>query len=314
MSQQSFDTFATRFFQLYEAGEYASAYDFVTREGGNFPEEIGRTNFWRACLSALLGRTETALHILQDWVAAGHWVAERRMRDEPDLASLNGIPEYEAIVALCRERHREAEAQEAPKLITLLSEQHAQLYPLLIALHGNNDNAQAAVPYWHPAVARRWILAVPQSSQIVMPDAYIWNDRERATREIQEHYAALTQEYPINPGKVIIGGFSMGAGLSIRFSMNGAIPACGFIAVGPYIPNVDTLEPSLAASKDRGLRGVIIVGDQDKHCYDTSLKVTEMLNTHDIPCKLEVYPAMGHDFPPDFEQKLEEAIAFILES
>ncbi len=313
MSQQSFDDFTMRVGQLHEAGEYAEAYDFVTREASNFPEKRRRTDFWRACLAARLDRRETALQILQDWIAAGHWVAERRMRDEPDLQSLNGVSEYEAIVALCRARHREAEAQGAPKLITLLPEQQAQSYPLLIALHGNNDNAQGSVSYWHPVVTRGWILAVPQSSQIFMPDAYVWNDRERASREIQGHYAALTQEYPINTGNVIVGGFSMGAGLSIRFAMNGTIPACGFIAMGPYIPDVATLEPYLAASKERGLRGVILVGDQDKHCYDTSLKVAEMLKAYDIPCKLEVYPDMGHDFPPDFEQKLGEAIAFIVE-
>lgn len=38
-----------------------------------------------------------------------------------------------------------------------------------------------------------------------------------------------------------------------------------------------------------------------------------MLNAHDIPSKFEIYPAMGHDFPPDFAQKLGEAIAFVLE-
>lgn len=312
MSQQSFDDFTKRVVQLHEVGEYAQAYDFVTREASSFPEQIRRTDFWRACLAARLGRTETALQILQDWVAAGHWVAERRMRDELDLQSLNGLPAYEAIVATCHERHREAEEQVAPKLITLLPEQQAQSYPLLLALHGNNGNAQATVSHWHPVVARGWILAVPQSSQLSMPDAYVWSDRERATRELQGHYAALTQEYPINTGNVIVGGFSMGAGLSIRFAMNGTIPACGFIAMGPYIPDVATLEPYLAASKERGLRGVIIVGDQDKHCYDTSLKVAEMLNAHDIPCKLEVYFDMGHDFPPDFAQKLGEALAFIV--
>ncbi len=313
MSHYSFDDFATRADKLHEAGEYAQAYDFATNEASNFPEELGRIFYWRACLAALLGRTETALQILQDWLAAGYWVVEQRMRDQPELQSFNGLPEYEAIVATCRERHKAAEAQSVPKLITLLPEQQAQSYPLLLALHGNEGNAQGSVSYWHPAVARGWILALPQSSQLSMPDAYIWNDRERATREIQEHYTALTHEYPINTDNVIIGGFSMGAGLSIRLTMNGTIPACGFIAVGPYIPDVDSLEPLIEASKERALRGIIIVGDQDKHCYATSLKVTEMLKAHDIPCKLEVYPDMGHDFPPDFEQKLGEAIAFIVD-
>ena len=311
MSQLSFDDFTTHVFQLYEADDYSEAFDYVTREAGRFPEQAHRTTFWRACLAGCLGQTETAIHLLKDWSAAGYWMAEKRMRDEPDLQSLNGLPEYEAIVAVCRERHRAAAAQGTPKLVTFLPEQQAQSYPLLIALHGNNDNAKDTVPHWHSAVAQGWILAVPQSSQITMPDGYVWNDRERATHEIQEHYAVLTQEYPINAEKVIIGGFSMGAGYSIRLPMSGAIPASGFIAVGPYIPDVDTLMPFVEASKARGLRGVIIIGEQDKDCYDTSLKVAEMLNTHDIPCKLEVYPNMGHEFPPDFEQKLREAIVFI---
>ena len=311
MSQRSFDDFAKQVFQLYEEGEYSQAYDLMVREAGRFPEQAQHTIFWQACLAGCLGQTETAIQLLQDWSAAGYWMAEKRMRDEPDLQSLNGLPEYEAIVAVCRERHRAAEAQGTPKLVTFLPEQQAQSYPLLVALHGNNDNAKDTVPYWHSAVAQGWILAVPQSSQITMPDAYVWNDRERATREMQEHYAALMQEYPINADKVIIGGFSMGAGLSIRFSMSGVIPASGFIAVGPYIPDAETLTPFVESSKERGLRDVIIIGDQDKHCYETSLKVAELLNARDIPCKLEVYPNMGHDFPPDFEQKLGEAIAFI---
>ncbi len=312
MSQQSFDDFATQFFQLHEEGKYGKAYDLATREVDNFPEQAGRITFWRACLTALLGRTETSVKIFQEWSAAGYWVAEQRLRNEPDLQSLNGIPEYEAVVATCRERHQAAEAQGGPKLITVLPEQQASSYPLLLALHANNANAQMTVPHWHPVVERGWILAVPQSSQIVMPNAYIWSQRERSTREVQEHYRALTEEYTINKERVIIGGFSMGAGLSIRFAMNEAIPARGFIAVGPYIPDVETLEPFLDSGKERGLRGMILVGDKDRHCYDTSLKVIEMLRTHDIPCKLEVYPNMGHDFPPDFTEKLEEAIEFIL--
>jgi predicted esterase len=311
MSQLSFDDFTTHVFQLYEANDYSAAFDYVTREAGHFPEQAHRTTFWRACLANCLGQTAAALQILQDWSAAGYWVAEKRMRDEPDLQSLNGLPEYEAIVAISRERHKAAEAEETPKLVVFLPEQQAESYPLLIALHGNGDNAKDTVPHWHAAVAQGWILAVPQSSQIYTPDGYVWSDRERATHEIQEHYAALTQEYPINADKVIIGGFSMGAGYSIRLPMSGAIPASGFIAVGPYIPDVDTLMPFVESSKARGLRGVIIIGEQDKVCYETSLKVAEMLNAHDIPCKLEVYPNLGHEFPPDFEQKLAEAIAFI---
>ncbi|MHB8597948.1 MAG: hypothetical protein ACYDER_14175 [Ktedonobacteraceae bacterium] len=192
MSQQSFDDFATRVIQLHEAGEYASAYDFVTREASSFPEEIGYTDFWRACLAAVLGRTETALQILHDWIAAGHWVTQRRMRDEPDLQSLNGLPAYEAIVATCRERHREAEEQVAPKLITLLPEQQAHSYPLLLALHGNNGNAQETVSHWHPIVARGWILAVPQSSQLSRPREdfaqNLWNPPSPVKTGVGEPY------------------------------------------------------------------------------------------------------------------------------
>ncbi|HLX40089.1 MAG TPA: hypothetical protein VKR42_06130, partial [Ktedonobacteraceae bacterium] len=84
MSQSSFDDFATRADKLYEAGEYAQAYDLATREASHFPEELARITYWRACLAAVLGRTDTALQILQDWSAAGYWIAESRMRDEPD--------------------------------------------------------------------------------------------------------------------------------------------------------------------------------------------------------------------------------------
>lgn len=310
-NQMTFDEFATQLFALYDAGEYDKLYELTRREVGNFPEQAQDTLFWYACAASLTGHTDEALQTLENWSAQGHWVAEQRFRDEPDLKPLDGMSRYEAVIAVSRERHEKIEAETGPKLLTLLPEQQATTYPLLIALHGNNGNAQRTAPHWQPIVKRGWILAVPQSSQIYMPESYIWNDREKATREVLAHYTALTGEYPVDKDDVILGGFSMGAGLSIRLSMSGAINARGFIAVGPYVPDVDSLTPFLEQSKARGLRGVILVGERDKHCYDNSLKIAEMLNAHGIACDLTVYPDLAHDYPPDFLQKLVEAVAFV---
>ena len=40
-------------------------------------------------------------------------------------------------------------------------------------------------------------------------------------------------------------------------------------------------------------------------------KLADMLNVAGIKTRLETFPGLGHDYPPDFEQVAERALAFI---
>jgi predicted esterase len=314
----TFSELLTQAAQFYQSGEYAEALDLITREAGRFPTEARRTFFWRVCLASLINETELALRLLEEAFAAGLWYPETQLREDPDLLPLQGLLRFEQLVAICRRRQAEAQAQAVPTLTTLEPEGDCRdalrPCPLLLALHGNNQNVESSIRYWRPAVSSGWLVALPQSSQASGPDIYAWNDRDWAVREIQAHYAALREQYAVDPNRVIVAGFSMGGELAIWLALSSAIQVRGFIAVGPGGPTMqvpDKWVPLVEAGRGRGLRGYLIVGEQDVFCCDGTQTLAALLGSQGIPCELEVHPDLGHDFPPEFEQSLTRALQFI---
>ena len=64
--------------------------------GESHPSTL-KTTYNLACLTAIGGRNREALDLLTQ--AADHGYVNERIADDPDLASLHGNPEFEAIVA-----------------------------------------------------------------------------------------------------------------------------------------------------------------------------------------------------------------------
>jgi predicted esterase len=321
MSNLTFGDLETQLYQLYQGGEYAQALDLATREASRFPTEAWRVTYWRICMASLLGETTLALQLLEEALEAGFWYAEAQLREDPDLQPLQGLPWFEQLVEVCRKRHAEAQGQAAPALLALQPEGQCQAglqpCPLLLALHGNNRNAEYSLGFWRSAVSKGWLLALPQSSQIRSPDGYAWNDRDWAVREIQEHYATLCEQYAVDPDRVIVAGFSMGGELAIWLAMSGTIEARGFIAVGPggpYMNEPDNWVPLIEDSQQRGLRGYLVVGEQDVFCYEGTQSLAALLRSRDVPCELEVHPNLGHDFPSEFQQSLAQALEFLFQA
>jgi len=321
MNDLTFSDLERQLYQLYQNGEYAQALDLATREASRFPTEAWLVTYWRICLASLLGEMALALQLLEEALAAGLWYAETQLREDTDLQSLQGLAEFERLVEVCRDRHGEAQARAVSALITLQPEGGCQAglqpCPLLLALHGNNKTAEGSVGFWRSAVYNGWLLALPQSSQVRGPDAYVWNDRDWAVREIQEHVATLCEQYAVDSERVVVAGFSLGGELAIWLAMSGTIEARGFIAVGPggpYMREPDKWVPLIEASQGRGLRGYLVVGKKDVFCYEGTQALAGLLKSRDVPCELEVHPNLGHDFPPEFQQSLTRALEFILQA
>lgn len=321
MNDLTFDGLLNRARQLYQEGEYAQALDLLSREASRFPAKAQTLYFWRICLASRMRLTTLAIQLFEEALAAGHWYAETQLRDEEDLQPLQGLPEFEQLVDVSRERHAVVQAQAVPLLLTLQPEGQCQAglqpCPLLLALHGNNSTAESSVDYWRPAVDHGWLLALPQSSQVGGPDAYIWNDRDWAAREIKEHYATLCEQYAVDPDRVVVAGFSMGGELAIWLALSGAIEARGFIAVapgGPFMREPGCWNPLVEASQSRGLRGYIVLGEQDAFCYDGVQALTTQLWSRGIACQLGMHPNLGHGFPPQFQCGLVRALEFMLQT
>jgi dienelactone hydrolase len=154
------------------------------------------------------------------------------------------------------------------------------------------------------------------STQAESSDTARWDEEEWATRDVQYHYREIMDQQSIDPERVAIGGFSMGGRQALMLGLTGAIQVKGVIALGPALgESLDGWMSYLEAAKKSKLRVSLIVGDMDHppFIYHPTLRLAEVLNQHEIPCQLKVYPGMKHEFPPDFAEILPEMLAWIMD-
>lgn len=312
MIAMTFQELMQRVFGLYQDGQFVDALELVEREAPHFPDWAARTYFWRMCLAAQLDKTERAIEFFEDAIDHGHWFYQTELSEDPDLAPLRGQPEFERLATISAERQAEVRANAELHMVTDGPDRVPKAgAPLLLVLHGNNSNVNATRLHWQSERLQNWLVAFPQSSQVNGPHAYVWNDREWAEDEIRTAYQRVTADYSVDPDRVVLGGFSMGGQMAIRMALEGRVSACGFIAVGPYLPDVESLVSLTTPVAERSLRGYIIVGDADPDCYKGSLELADRLQAVGIPCELRNYPELRHEYPSDMADALRQALEFV---
>lgn len=296
-------------YRLYAAREYARALEVVRLESSRFPDRASDTSYWHIDLTAMLGRTEEAIRVFKLAVDAGHWWTPDALRNDPDLKTLQGLPEFERLVAICRERHAAAEAAIRPVLRVFEPRSHGP-HPLLIALHGGGENATEFSAHWQAAVDDGWLVAVPESSQLRSPNAHAWYDRQRAINEIRTHYESLRRNQALHLNRIVLAGYSQGGALAIWMAVTGTIPVRGFVGVAPPAQDLKEIASLLEQAAAKAVRGYFLVGDSD-FVFDGTRKLYDLLRSHDMPVQLEVRPNLTHEVPEDFAKSLHRALTFI---
>jgi dienelactone hydrolase len=316
MTTRTFDDLQDETMRLYQAGDYAATLALLIREGDQFPDEGAWVLYMRACMAARLGQPAETVRLLDEALDRGYWFGEVVMRQSPSFLPLQGDPEFERVAALNIARADDAHAE--PLLLVREPDGGCadQPCPALLALHGNGADGPSAVRGWGPLVARGWLLAALQSSQIAGQDQFVWDDQETALRETADHYAALQAQYRLDPARTLVAGFSMGGETALRVALSGTIPVPGFILLGPGGPAIDTPDawlPLITQHGAGGLRGYVILGEDDNGVpHDAIRAIVALLNAHGIPCGLEMVPGVRHAYPPDFGPILDRALAFVL--
>jgi len=309
-----FGTFYAGLSALMGAGRYAEAQARAAAAQPFYPEEQAILYQFRAAMAARLNDPAQALALLRAALDAGYWYAPV-FWETSDFASLRSLDEFQRLRARSDQRRAAAHAGARPELFVHLPEQAREPLPVLLTLHGNLHNGTQELPHWAGMLARGWLVAAAQSSQVAGADRYVWTDRRRAERELKAHYDALRDEYPIEAGHFVAGGFSMGAETALVLTLRGVLPADGFIAVapsGPMLRAPDEIDRLLAGPLPAGLRGAIAIGTRDLMFEDITA-LAPKLEAAGIPLRLLVYEGLGHDYPPDFAQRLPELIAFLVD-
>lgn len=297
-----------RFHQLVQSGDYAEALDLVTLEAHVFPEHAQKVVYaWRFTMACRLENKSLALKILNEAIDAGYWYGD--LETDTDYLLLKGDVEFEKIVNTCMERRAQAIADAVPVMKVSQPESKKAPVPLLVALHGSNGNIE--VNHWESAVAKGWLVAQPQSSQVFAPGTFTWNDWDWAQQEVCERYSTLCKENPIDPKRIVLAGFSLGAGLAAWLAFSGKIKVQGLILVNPFLQDLTAIIPFLENNNLSGLRVYLVAGQRDQYCLGIAQQLNTILPKYGISCYLDEYPDLDHSFPIDFEQKLPQALKFV---
>ena len=304
--------------RLYGEQKYDEVYDLLTREGEHFPEEAFTVLYLRSCMAARVGRNDHAIELLREVHDKGLWYGEELMRQSPSWQPLQGLPEFEEMVAIFKESEKEAYV--GPLMLVAEPEggcNGERPCPAFLTLHGNGQNARRSLEGWNAVTAMGWLQASLQSSQLRSSDSFVWDDQETALQEVAAHYADLAGRYNIDLERVIIAGFSMGGETALRAALAGTIPVKGFVLLGPGGHTIDEPDEWLplleeARAAGRSLRGYVFLGEHDEAViHDALRKLVAVLNEQGVPCQLEDIPGIAHEYPQDFAPRIARALDFI---
>lgn len=321
---ERFETASNRMFVPYRERRYVEALTVAREAQAQFPERDSRTTRWIACLECLAGETEAALRTLQDGRARGLWWAPSALIEEADLLALHEDPQLVALAAECAELQRAARETARPEVVVIPPAEQSRAGvgaaprggvngpPVLIALHFRWGTARDFVVHWRAAAEAGWLVAVPQGSQIVGPDAFEWADDDQTAADLQWVWQRLSEDYELDGSRVVLAGASGGGRAALEHGLGGTpIPVHGVMPIVPSIADPMRFEPKIAASVERGVRAWLFTGEHDGRRAKTEALYAAM-EAHGMATRLTVVPGMGHAVPPDLAARLPEALRFLL--
>ena len=303
----SFRELTDKMMGLYNEGRYADAFQIVEQNADRFPDQVARITLWKMCMLSLCGRVDEVISVFQQGLDSGLWWAESQFRDT-DLDAVRDLPEFKRLISISLEKYEQARRHMQPDRAILLPDERQARLPLLIALHGGGGNKESNLEYWKVACQHGWLVLSPQSTQPFYLNAYCWDDPEQGVQDILFHLKEVLRTFPVDVERMVIAGISQGSGMAIYAALSGKIPVRGFMCVATWWFDVKSL--AVQAALQKGMRGYFVTGEKD-HTLERAREIQDMLRANVIQVGEEVYPDLGHDFPPDFETSFDKAIDFI---
>jgi predicted esterase len=300
---------------LYQEARYREAYDLISSEVSS-PDTIPSLVYYlRYSFACRAGMHELAIDLLREAVMdRGYWYSTDHLTDD-DLEPLRGRPEFRELVEICQRREETARGTVCSELELVPPGEpgNGEHTALVVALHGNQLNIATTRTNWSGNSLADCLLAFPQSSHAVCSDAYSWVDPAVGMEEVMSHLEDVISKNLSDRDRVIMGGFSAGGRVALHTVLKGRVRIKGVILLGPWLPDLESLEPLIPSLRKAGVKFYLICGDRDKDCFASTNRLAELLELNDVPFIYRVVEGMGHQYPKDFDEYLAQARSFILD-
>ncbi len=344
MSDFTYTGLMHRVMDIYAEHGSAAAYHFICEHMEDGQANPAQMYNLRYSLLAGCGRKEEALALLKEAVLErGYWYNADALSEDEDLSVLQDEPDFEQVLAVCRQREAEALAESTGQLHIVLpdDQQPPSQYRTLLVLHGELENNAAVEPIWQAALNSEYKLALLQSSQIQFSDAYDWSDSEQSIQELEqalleigrvdgriaedelmsidqvqqgEHLESMNHDEAPASTKPVLAGFSSGAGAALHAAATYPAAVGGLILVAPWLPEITEWQEALAHWQQYNVKLYIICGEHDEDCLPGTEELVEELRLKGIPHQLHLMPGLGHNYPVHFDQLLTSALDWMNEA
>lgn len=299
--------------KLYQQKAYAEAAKILEKALTWFPDHLHANTFNLALMYVQLKEYEGALKALEYGLEHGIWFGKYELNNEI-WAPLRENESFKAFKQHNEQKWKEAQKSTQPKLEVLVPENYDKnkKYPLFIALHGGGENIEAFKPQWTSDLLKKeFIVAYPQSSQLVSMTGYSWTeDIELTKKEIQQSYEKILTDFPVDPSRIIVGGFSSGGVASLAAILDETVPAIGFVVLCPAKPD-DFSSEKVGRAGARGIRGTLITTEMDPRLPDQK-DMAAIMEAQGLLHEFIVTPNIGHWYPENLSELIDTAILHIL--
>lgn len=136
-------------------------------------------------------------------------------------------------------------------------------------------------------------------------------DEQRTERDLRLAHEQAVNQTGAARITVLLAGASQGGLRAIDAAWRGQpVPARAFIGVAAATPDPRSADAHLRAAQ-RGLRGWLVTGDRDT-TRSSILDFHRAATEQGLPCRLDDIRGLGHEYPPDFGNRLEKTLPFLL--
>jgi len=311
--KMSFEKIKAKFSQCIKAKKYDEAINIYEKALPELPGNFYDISFTLGQLYMRTGKIEKSLSIFEQglkqnivypiWAAAPYW--QPLSKYDPER--------FAKILEENKRLQHEKTAKTEPlfDIHTPPGFTKDKKYPLFIALHGWNETMDHLSKFWQTErLGKEFLLVFTQSSQVVSPRTFGWEDMELGKKDIKTIYDKIIAQYPVDKEKIVIAGFSQGGMLALDIAVNEIIPAAGFVVLHPGggIPGEMNTDTAAKAGK-RSLKGTIIMSEQNKSGEEID-QLQELLKNGKIDYRF-IVSGSGHWYPADFSTQLAAALAHI---
>jgi predicted esterase len=298
--------------ELFQQKNYAEAAALLESVLDRFPANVMANTFNLAAARIYLGLNDKAVEALEEGLRRGIFYGLWDF-GAPLWNPVRETPRFQVFL-----KANQARVEEASRKAVLLTDvvtpegyDPARKYPLFIALHGGGETMAELKPLWtSPRLRSEFITLYVQSTQVASMTGFHWQDVAQTRRDVEAAYKKVLAQYPVDTGRVLIGGFSSGGYGAMVTAFTDILPVRGFVALCPAVPE-SLRDEDILAAKSRGLRGTLLTTELD-HRVEAQRALAERMTRLGLTVEFHQTPNIGHWFPDDFAVRLDRAIGLIL--